>query len=325
MGADFRQAGSCPMIESPEELRALLADSEWQDAACVRLPMSGGAQSALALQVTSYNAVCAWRHLRDRIAVTGRWPVVTVAWTGHAAWARNMAEADFFSRFEYGHVRPGSERIDQSAQAILARSRDVDIDGFLQDCDGYWEARMDEFIGFQLEAMVHRRGNAPDRVEAARAAASVEAPKVRAVERFLLDWEIAQSGLSQVLGEADLTYLDWFEPGGQPMALLLMPFTRGSELLAHMHWFGAGSISSETAIAFLRRWEDRYGAELVAHYGTMLQMTVARRPADIGEAFELAWEHERVAPSTTALPGVTLRDHAKALLKTDRWFLHERP
>jgi len=312
------------MIESIDELRALLADSEWQAAACVRLQMPGHAQSALAVEVAPYDAVSAWRYLRERIAATGRWPVVTAAWTGHGAWARNMTEADFFCRFEYGHARPGKPK-DQSAQAILARSRDVDIDGFLQDCDGYWEARIDEFIEFQLEAMVHRRGNAPDRADAERAAATVAAPKCRAVERFLLDWEIAQSGLPEVLDEADLTYLEWFEPRGQPMALLLMPFTRGSELLAHMHWFGAGSISSETAIAFLRRWEDRYGAELVAHFGTMLQMTVARKPADIDEAFELAWEHERVAPCTTALPGVSVREHAKALLKTDRWFLHERP
>jgi len=313
------------MIESPEELHALLADTEWQDAACVRFPMPGHGQSALALQVTAYDAISAWRQLRDRIAITGRWPVVTAAWTGHGAWTGIMAEANFFDRFEYGHVRPGSHRIDQSAQAILARSWDVDIDGFLRDCNGYWESRIDEFIRFQLEAMLHRHGNAPDHAEVVRAAASVDAPKARAVERFLLDWEIAQSGLPQILDEAGLTYLDWFEPPGNPMALLLMPFTRGSEVLAHMHWFGSGTISSEMAIACLRRWEDHYGAELVAHYGTMLQMTVARRPVDIDEAFELAWEQERVAPCTTALPGVTLRDHAKALLKTDRWFLHERP
>lgn len=57
----------------------------------------------------------------------------------------------------------------------------------------------------------------------------------------------------------------------------------------------------------------------------MLQFVVARRPATAEEALELAWQQYLVAPCTMLLPGVSVRDHARALLHIDRWFLHERP
>ena len=57
----------------------------------------------------------------------------------------------------------------------------------------------------------------------------------------------------------------------------------------------------------------------------MLQLVVKRKPATLEEAFQLAWEQVAIAPCTNLLPGVSLRDHAKALFHLDRWFLHERP
>jgi hypothetical protein len=40
----------------------------------------------------------------------------------------------------------------------------------------------------------------------------------------------------------------------------------------------------------LRSWRERYGAELVASWGTMLQLSVNAPPADLQDAFELAVE-----------------------------------
>ncbi|WP_455210808.1 DUF4253 domain-containing protein [Kaarinaea lacus] len=57
----------------------------------------------------------------------------------------------------------------------------------------------------------------------------------------------------------------------------------------------------------------------------MLHFDVQRKPESIDDAFRLAWEQEALAPCTTALPGESLRDHARALLAADKWFLHERP
>lgn len=77
--------------------------------------------------------------------------------------------------------------------------------------------------------------------------------------------------------------------------------------------------------AVLRSWGKRFGAEIVAAWGTMLQFVVARPPVTLDEALDLAFEHDRVAPSTLPLPGVAIRDHARALLHRDTWFLHDRP
>ncbi|ADI62818.1 DUF4253 domain-containing protein [Trichormus azollae] len=67
------------------------------------------------------------------------------------------------------------------------------------------------------------------------------------------------------------------------------------------------------------------GMELICHDGTMLQITVKNKPKTFKEAFQLAIEQETIAPSTTIVPSISLSEYACALLKTDHWFLHERP
>jgi hypothetical protein len=92
-----------------------------------------------------------------------------------------------------------------------------------------------------------------------------------------------------------------------------------------MHWYGTSDFGAEHYVALGRQWETRHGARLVAHYGTMIQCLVERPPASPIEAWSLACEHDLAAPCTLALPGIPLRDYARALAGWDRWFLHERP
>ncbi|WP_428268063.1 DUF4253 domain-containing protein [Haliangium sp.] len=80
-----------------------------------------------------------------------------------------------------------------------------------------------------------------------------------------------------------------------------------------------------TASRFGEAPSHSFGAEIVAHYGTMLQLIVSRRPDDIDDAWALAYAQQLVAECTTVLPGISLRDHARALMHADRWFLHQRP
>ena len=123
----------------------------------------------------------------------------------------------------------------------------------------------------------------------------------------------------------DLRYLQWYEPINQPLALLLLPVQNSWEILAYLHWYGAESLGSDKVMAMLKYWQEKYKIELVCHYGTMLQLRVKNKPKTCQEALQLAIEQETIAPCTTILPGVSLEDHACALLKTDTWFLHERP
>ncbi|MEI6443480.1 MAG: DUF4253 domain-containing protein [Nostocales cyanobacterium ELA583] len=84
-------------------------------------------------------------------------------------------------------------------------------------------------------------------------------------------------------------------------------------------WLGKTVINGDLFCRF------GYQIELVCHYGTMLQLKTKNKPKTCQEALQLAIEQEIIAPCTTMLPGISLEDHACALLKSDYWFLHERP
>lgn len=64
---------------------------------------------------------------------------------------------------------------------------------------------------------------------------------------------------------------------------------------------------------------------MVATWGTMLQLRVTAPPMQLNEAFDLAVEQRIAAPPTLRLSGVSIRDHARAIVKRDEWFLHDRP
>jgi hypothetical protein len=120
--------------------------------------------------------------------------------------------------------------------------------------------------------------------------------------------------------------LDWFEPSAdQSTELVLLPTPRSWESLAYHSWYAMEGQPSSPFIALLRSWERRYGAELVAHWGTMLQLVVANPPRTLEDATALAREHIAVAPCTTALPGLSIASYARALVGRTTWFLHERP
>lgn len=120
-------------------------------------------------------------------------------------------------------------------------------------------------------------------------------------------------------------HLDWFEPQSMPVGLLFLPTPHGPDALAYLSWYATLGHDAANFIAVLRRWEATWGAELVAHYGTMLQFAVDRPPRDQQSAYLLAREQIAVAPCTTALPLVGVKAHANALVGRGSWFLHERP
>ncbi|MEM9272953.1 MAG: DUF4253 domain-containing protein [Cyanobacteria bacterium P01_F01_bin.143] len=143
-------------------------------------------------------------------------------------------------------------------------------------------------------------------------------------ERWLFAWELENVPRETILLLPDLHYQKWYDvSSSKTIPLLLLPTPNSWETLAYIHFFG--SENSTEDIAILRYWHNKYDAELVAHYGTMLQFFVNNKPQTPMEAYELAAQHYEFAPCTLMLPGVAIRKHAKALLHIDRWFLHERP
>jgi hypothetical protein len=88
---------------------------------------------------------------------------------------------------------------------------------------------------------------------------------------------------------------------------------------------GMPGLTSQRLITILEFWRRRYGAELVANWGTMLQFVVARPPTTLEDAWNLALQQDLVAQDTLTGPGISLRDHARTLIERPTWFLHCRP
>ncbi|WP_330240076.1 DUF4253 domain-containing protein [Streptomyces sp. NBC_00525] len=71
--------------------------------------------------------------------------------------------------------------------------------------------------------------------------------------------------------------------------LVLVPAHRGSDALASIGW--AADAPLPLLCALLRSWEDRFGARVVAVFGSELHVSVARPPVDAKHANLLALEH----------------------------------
>ncbi|GAB4210335.1 MAG: hypothetical protein OHK0012_00360 [Synechococcales cyanobacterium] len=288
-----------------EDLRPLLQGSLWADAPLAAVGIPDSEETALAMAVPSEQAEAAWRWWRDRLPVTQRYPLITVSWMGQAPlgdWIASVLDPFYFQE-EYGADTSPARRL-------------AEAETYGAEAEAAFLAERAQFETYdrvrQLTAAVldcqSRYGRSPTMPPLAT---------IIDLERFLLEWEEEQGFQPDV----SLDYLSWFDPGDQPTAVVLLPTSQGWQTLAYLSRWGG----SRHAMPLLRKWQEHYGLELVSHYGTMLQGLVARRPLTVAAAFAVATEHFAIAPCTLQLPGVTVRDHARALLHLDRWFLHERP
>jgi hypothetical protein len=76
------------------------------------------------------------------------------------------------------------------------------------------------------------------------------------------------------------------------VALAWIAGARPWEVPAHLAWGGWNACpAAEEHVATLRRWHDRWGAELVGLTGDVMEVAVTRPPADDDAALQLAREH----------------------------------
>jgi len=304
------------MIASTRDLSRVLAGSPLEGREIVEVPVLDTGEVAYAIEISSAEVESAWRVARGLLPRTQRWPVATTFWTAvdGSAWTDWALEADFFSRFYYEEA---PNPVDVSPRALCALANTINPPEFLalkaarRDEASYFE----EMMPHELEETKTRCGSAPTRSELEAAHVYTE----RDLQRFLLDWEDSH-GAS--INPEDFRQ-QWFEQ--DPSALLFLPTYNGWDTLAYMHWYGTSDHGAENYIALGQSWQKKFGAELVAHYGTMLQCLVSRPPTAQQDAWELASEHDLAGPCTLASPCIRLRDYARALVGWDRWFLHERP
>ena len=305
------------MINSAEELIDLLSKTSLDDRPVATLPVLNTDESALVIDILPAEIDTAWSALRGLIDETGRWPIVSSAWGSTSGiLEKRLAEEDPFSRFYYKEA-PGAD--DVSPRGLIEKSRLVCPDEFVAQLDANSAKEMDdgwaaEWLEEELDKCMTTIGRLPEQDELDH---SIVHPVIR-VDRWIFD-QLLASGKPP---EYQVRQFEWYQPSNAH--LILLPVTSSWEALAYCHFFGAYE-GSEYYIAVGKRWEEKYGAELVCHYGTMLQCRVQNPPRDPAEAWQLAREHDLLSSNTLASTGTSIRDYARGLTGMTRWFLHDRP
>ena len=230
--------------------------------------------------------------------------------------------------------RPGA--VCAAARDLVGRQALDELWGARRTLEEKWSREApwltDDRLAWQLEATQKRCGRAPtaedvlaalkdETRERFRWSGPVGTPVEVELEFELFHWE-EQHCPTTAPELPDLD--DWF-PGPDPY-LLLMPTPRGPESVAYMSsWFvygGVAALTYDRMVALLNWWQERYGAELVANWGTMLQFVVHRPPETLDEAWDLAVDIDLIGPSS-GFPHV--RDHARFLWQRPTWFIHNHP
>ncbi len=137
-------------------------------------------------------------------------------------------------------------------------------------------------------------------------------------DTLIADGQLASrafSGSEYLVGTAR-----WHTP--PQVQLVLLPTTSQWLAPAWVPYFGADRDNGIPALAAaIWQWEQRWGAALIAAWGTMLQFTAQRRPQPGPPAWELAGEQLAVGGSLQCEQWQL----AIALTRGDAWFLHDRP
>jgi hypothetical protein len=267
-----------------------------------------------ALAIPAQHQQVAWSALHSLMEQTGRYPLTTITWGG---------DQDLFSRYWYEDESNHERIVDVRPSAMLAAVASADSGAFLAARELSISNNLYGYIDQECDYTRSRFAVAPpadtlkDLVEQGIIRSYID------IERRLFQWERTTLGDHIALAPGYTGYLDWFNPN--KTEILLLPCRESWQTLAYYHWYGALRPGTPTVIQLLKKWQYEYQAELVCHYGTMLQFHVGRPPSTPEQAFQLAWEQAALAECTIVLPGISLRDHARSLLALDRWFLHERP
>lgn len=305
------------MINTIEAVADLLQGTAYAGSSVIQLPIHGSTEVAFAIEVNSAQRMNAWQVMRDYLPQTKRWPVFVACWINtYQSWQQTVFDSDLFSRFYFEE-----EASEASPSEVIARAERVDLSAFMQARANFLTYDLDDDIDSLIAGMSATHGRAPTRSQLTDRVDAQQISNLIELEQWVFDWEQQNLNLPESY-LPNLSYLESFEPTGQVTALILLPTANSWESLAYLNFFGGHSAAG---IALLKKWQQQYQAELVCHYGTMLEFQVGIKPATPEAAFELACEQVALAPCTVQLPGISIREHARALMQIDRWFLHERP
>ena len=313
------------MINHISQLKELISGSALESFELAELPIPETEHQVLAIKVNHDYALWAWQVMKAKIGDTGRWPVLIACWGNRtSSWHEQLHQEDLFDRFPFQYELDRKNRENLSPEIIISGAEKIDLEASLDQLSLDAEEDLKDYLADTISETQEQFGETPELSLLNQLIESGELNSEVDLERWLFNWEIEHFG-EKATASIDNSYIHWFDPVHEPMALLLMPTMNSWEIPAYISWYGAESCSSELVVALLKHWHQKYGAELLAHYGTMLQLVTQTLPNSPEEAFTLAWKQQVIAPCTTCLPGVSLRNHAREMLHSHEWFLHERP
>jgi hypothetical protein len=100
----------------------------------------------------------------------------------------------------------------------------------------------------------------------------------------------------------------------------VVPTDDWTTLPAYLRWGGWNECPApEHHVAALRRWRDRYGAELIGISSDVINVRVATRPKTRKDALALAHEHHIYCSDVINQGVYTYRAHAADLMANDWW------
>jgi Domain of unknown function (DUF4253) len=320
-------------ITTIQELSLLLGNTLLAQAKVISLDIPQSDAQAFAIQIHPENGIEAWELMRSLIVQTKCYPVIVDSQEYPSTsedWEQSMRGSNFFSRWYYEEEVNGREDQAVDIQSIIARSQLFDIDQFIEeDEDYFWdqfedEERSEMLMGF-IDKIRERYGSAPTLDQLKLIVTGDGDHESIKLEKWLFEWEISHFDHDKVAAFTGKKFQhDWFNKYQKHIALMLLPTENGWETLAYLHWYGSLFLTSGGAIAFLKKWYEQHQAELVCHYGTVIELKVPKLPRTIQEAFNFAVEHSIFSGYTVSNSG-SIREYARELMHYYHWYFHERP
>lgn len=309
------------MDSSTEAVEQALAGTRLQGRSIRQRWTDGSNQPCLLMAADPHEPLVDWECAHDLLALTGRYPILT-------------DDGDLIAASSpVAHVPPLDDPIEDWIDSIAAEIENtlkpLDFAGAyrstleVDDLDG-----SDTCAAHVLSESLRRFGAAPSLTELRALRAQGALPDDEALEHWLMRWECDQFGES-AHQPAHVSHLDWTDLGPhRQLQLALLPTAYAWAALYYVGWWGLEGDDDSmvvTKLSQISRWQGIPGARLVYADLTTLGFEVRDRPGDLQQAFQLAVTHDRMASSGRVMRGISLRDHARALLASHRWRLFDRP
>lgn len=285
----------------------------------VELPIPDSDQTVLIVRVDSGDILTMWEAARSLLDRTRRWPVFMLSWQNtDGNWKDDFIENLFFDRYAFQSEIFDGNRIGLSPENITEGAAAIELSDIYQRLAMKRYDGVKEFLSYQVDAEGNDNPELMSRIIQGLDDTITDRYRTASSRFYKCKFENDQ------IAALDTSYITWYEAANhESLFLVFLPTKNSWEVPAYVQWYGAERCGSEVVVAQLKDWHEHYGAEIVAHYGTMLQLTVGSKPKSLNEALDLAYVQDLLAPCS--LSGTSIGEHALDLMQSDKWFLHDRP